>query len=174
VLKGGDAKLNSTKLYAGLTLIFAAITLISLNSVSTPSVQNPPKGPFDIGVGPSPQAALNKTELLIDIPDKTIDIQVTFRFNETVKYFIWALLPYTINQITPYAIYEYNRYPFTYPNGTVDNSKIAIGNFSANYMDTSLGSSIANVTLELSPTFFFHFMPPDQKDENFSFLCYSE
>jgi hypothetical protein len=154
------------RLYVLLTIIFAVITTISVIVVSAPATQNPPLGPIEIGLGPSPEAALNKTELFIDIPDETINVQVTFRFNQTAeKYFIYTLLPYNIEQASPYAIYDSAQYPFKFPNDVNANFR-NIGNFSTNYMNTANGSSIVNATLELNSTFPFSFLfEPDQKDE---------
>jgi hypothetical protein len=155
----------TTKLYVGFAVFFAVITTISVIFVSMPAIQNPPKGPLMIGFGPSTEATLNKTELLIDVPDQTINVRVTFKFNQTSeKYFIYTLLPYTIEQARPYAIYEYSMYPLQSPNNVQDNWRI-IGNFSGNFMNTSNGSSIVNATLELNSSFPFHFVQPDQKDE---------
>jgi hypothetical protein len=153
--------LNSTiKFYVLLAIIFTVITMVSVIVVSSPPTQSPPKGPLAIGVGPCPEATRNKTELLIDIPDQRIDVRVTFRFNETKKYFIYALLPYTIDQATPYAIHQNVWYPLQLPDSYPE-----IGNFSRNFLNTSNGSSIVNATLELNPAFQFNFWQPDLKDE---------
>jgi hypothetical protein len=120
-----------------LTIILAVITAILVIGISAPATQNPPLGPLEVGFGPSQVATLNKTELLIDIPSQTIDVRVTFRFNQTSdKYFIYTLLPYTIEQATPYAIYDYMTYPLQFPNETNPNWRF-IGNFSTNFMNTS-------------------------------------
>jgi hypothetical protein len=153
--------LNLTiKFYILLTIFFAAATIVSVYVVSAPPIQNPPKGPLEIGVGPCPEATRNGTELLIDIPARTIDVRVTFRFNETKKYFIYALLPYTIEQATPYAIHHYVWYPLQIPDFYPE-----IGNFSRNFMNTNSGSSIVNATLEFNPDFQFNFWQPDLKDQ---------
>jgi hypothetical protein len=147
----------ATKLYVGFAIFFAAITAVSVIFVSMPTNQNPPRGPLEIGLGPTPEATLNRTEVLIDIPDQTINVEVTFRFNQTEKYFIYALLPYQVLNVSAYGIYQYGKYPPLPLEG-----KPSIGNFSTNLLfNNTLGSSILNGSLDINPNFPWLFAYPD-------------
>lgn len=99
---------------------------------------------------------INKTEVFIDVPENSIDIQVTFRFGEAKEYFIYAILPYEISGATAFAIHNSMRYP---------NQDSHIGNFSENFLNTNLGSSVVNATIDLNSSFPFHFYGPDLKDK---------
>jgi hypothetical protein len=151
----------ATRLYVGFAVFFAVITAISVIFVSMPANQNPPRGPLEIGVGPTPEAALNKTEISINIPDQTINVEVTFRFNQTEKYFIYVLLPYQALNASAYAIYEGGSFPSLPLEG-----KPGIGNFSTNLLfNSTLGSSILNASLDINPSFPWFFAYSDMKGE---------
>jgi hypothetical protein len=152
----------TTKIYVGFAVFFALVTTISAIFVSMPANQNPPRGPLEIGVGPTPEADLNKTEISIDIPDQTINVEVTFRFNQTEKYFIYVLLPYQALNASAYAIYDYATYTPLPLEG-----KPSIGNFSANLLfNSTLGSSIVNASLDINPSFPWFFEGnSDMRDE---------
>jgi len=141
-------------------LILAIVSLVVGSSfffaVALPPSENPPKGPIEIGVGPLPEASINKTEVYVDVPDRTIDVHVTLRFNETKKYFIYAMFPYEIVNAQAYAVYNSRQYP---------DSTSTIGNFSCSFANAPDGSSITNATLELNASFPFLFIGPDLKDE---------
>jgi len=159
----GKRRLNrNTKLYVVLAILFAIITAIPVIFVSLPANQNPPKGPLEIGVGPTPDADLNKTEISIDIPDQTINVEVTFRFNQTEKYFIYVLLPYQALNAGAYAIHDYSMYSPLPLEG-----KPSVGNFSTNLIfNSTLGSSIVNASLDVNPSFpwLFGYYPPIQDE----------
>jgi hypothetical protein len=148
--------LNSAiKVYVAFCIVFAAIGLLSFFGVAFPPSEHLSKGPIEIGVGPSSKAFINKTELFVLIPEQSIDIRVTIRFNETVKYFVYAILPYRIDNATPYAIYNSGWYP---------DPRFNIGNFSRNFMNTVNGSAV-NASLQINPSFMFNFAGPDLKAE---------
>jgi len=149
---------NVVKIYVIVCIIFAISGLSLFFAVSWPPSENAPKGPLEIGVGPQLDARTNKTELYIDVPSNSIDVCVTFRFNEIKQYFIYVIFPYAIKDATAYAIHNYGRYP---------NPNLGdIGNFSLNSMNTPYGSSILNATLALNSNFpYFHFTGPDLTDE---------
>lgn len=151
----------TTKLYAGFVILSLITTVIAIYFVSMPANQNPPRGPLEIGAGPTPEAALNKTEISIDIPDQTINVEVTFRFNQTEKYFIYVLLPYQALNVSAYAIYKGGSFPPLPLEG-----KPSIGNFSTNLLfNSTFGSSIVNASLDINPSFPWFFGYPDMKDE---------
>jgi hypothetical protein len=154
--------LNVTaKSYVGFAVFFLIITAISVILVSMPANQNPPRGPLEIGGGPIPEAALNKTEISIDIPDQTINVEVTFRINQTEKYFIYVLLPYQALNVSAYAIHQGDSFPPLPLEG-----KSNIGNFSTNLLfNSTLGSSIVNASLDINPSFPWFFAYSDMKDE---------
>jgi hypothetical protein len=114
-----------------------------------PPSENPPKGPLVIGAGPTPEATLNNTEMLVDVPSGRIDARVTFLFNETRQYFIYVMSPYTVLSKSAYAIYQNGLYPHEMPE-----SKPIIGNFSTDSLNTANGS-IVKATLDLNPDFTF-------------------
>jgi hypothetical protein len=130
-----------------------------------PPVQNAPNGTLDIGVGPIPEADRNNTRIDIDIPDQTVDVRVTFRFNQIRKYFICVYLPYTMDWATPYVIHNSVWYPLS--SNILKNNPNApeVGNISRNFMNTA-NSSIVNATVDLNPAFpAFIFGYPDGKDQ---------
>lgn len=142
--------------YLSLFAIFLLVGLALFFIVAAPPTENAPKGPVEIGVGPMPDASINKTEMQVNVPENSIDVRVTFRFSEIKEYFIYAIFPYRISDAKPYAIYHSSQYP---------NSELIIGNFSKSFMNTAYGSSIVNVKLSLNSTFSFHFGDPDLTDE---------
>jgi FtsH-binding integral membrane protein len=154
--------LNSTvRTYIVLALIFAVVGGILFFMVSLPPSEDPPRGPIEIGVGPVPEADRNETEVYVDIPSRTLDVRVTFRFNETRKYFIYVLLPYQVLETSAYAIYGGGLYPHELrPN------EAGIGNFSTNHwFNSTTGSSILNASLDVDPSFPWSFAYPDMKAE---------
>lgn len=145
----------TTKFYSLLTsaIILVVITIIPSYFVLAAPIQNPPKGPFEIGVGPDPEAARNKTKVTIDITAQTIDALVTFRFNETEKYFTYILLPYQAVNVSAYAVYGGDRH-------------LDVGNLSTNlFFNDVLGSSTVNASLDIDPSFPWFFQYPDMKAE---------
>jgi hypothetical protein len=129
--------------------------------VSLPPSENPPKGPIEIGAGPCPEVTLNKTEVDIDVLSRSLDVRVSFRFNETRKYFIYVLLPYRVLNTTAYAIYQSGLYPHQIRQGEPD-----IGNFSTHqWFNATTDSSILNASLDANPSFPWAFGYPDMKVE---------
>ena len=145
-----------------LALIFGIMGILLFFTVSLPPSENPPKGPVEIGAGPCPEATLNKTEVYVDVPSRTLDVRVTFRFNETRKYFIYVLLPYHAVNASAYAIHQGAPYPPMPLPGKPD-----IGNFSTHlWFNATTGSSIANASLDVNPSYPWLFgYYPDMKDE---------
>ena len=86
---------------------------------------------------------------------------MTFRFNETRKYFIYVLLPYQVLETSAYAIYGGGLYPHELrPN------EAGIGNFSTNHwFNSTTGSSILNASLDVDSSFPWFFAYPDMKAE---------
>ena len=100
---------------------------------------------------------INKTRVIINIPAQIISVEVTFNFSSLSETpFIWVLLPYTISSVKSYAIvnsadeFGDSSYPLS-----------NVGNFSTHFMNTPLGSSILNCTLDLNQT-TFQFFPSDE------------
>jgi len=157
-----ELALNSTvKTYVVLALIFAIVGSALFLVVSWSPSENPPRGPIEIGVGPVPEADRNETEVYVDIPSRTLDVRVTFRFNETRKYFIYVLLPYQVLETSAYAIYNSGLYPHE-----LRPDEPNIGNFSTNqWFNSTTGSSILNASLDVDPSFPWSFAYPDMKAE---------
>lgn len=137
------------RIYLFATILFLILGSIMFFLFANPPSENPPKGPMVIGAGPVPEATLNNTEVLLDVPSRTIDVRVTFRFNETREYFIYLMSPYYVLSKSAYAIYQGGIYPHELPP-----SKPSMGNFSTNSLNTSNGS-IVNATLAINPDFTF-------------------
>jgi hypothetical protein len=157
----GELVVNSAvKTYIVLALIFAVVGGVLFFIVSLPPSENPPRGPIEIGVGPFPEADRNKTEVYVDIPSKTLDVHVTFRFNETRRYFLYVLLPYRVLGTSAYAIYN-SGYPHELRPDEPD-----VGNFSTYYwFNATTSSSILNASLDVNPSFHWFFAYPDMKTE---------
>lgn len=157
-------RVKEIRFYTILVIVSTILSLVLTLVVFVPFLpQKSPTGTFDIGVGPVPEAERNNTKIEIDIPDQTINVQVTFRFNQTMKYFIYVYLPYTIEWATPYVIHDTVVYPLSNDWLRDNPSSPEIGNISKNYKPNL---SIVNATVELNPSFpAFHFWYPDGKDE---------
>jgi hypothetical protein len=160
--RAGALKLNPrVKKYTVFALVFLVLGVLLFFIVSWPPSDNPPKGPIEIGAGPCPEATFNKTEVYVDVPLRSLDVRVTFRFNETEKYFIYVLLPYQAVNASAYAIHQSAPYPpFPLP------GKPDIGNLSTHlWFNATTGSSIVNASLDINPDFPWLFGYPDMKDE---------
>jgi len=160
--RAGALKLNPrVKKYTVFALVFLVLGVLLFFIVSWPPSDNPPKGPIEIGAGPCPEATFNKTEVYVDVPLRSLDVRVTFRFNETEKYFIYVLLPYQAVNASAYAIHQSAPYPpFPLP------GKPDIGNLSTHlWFNATTDSSIVNASLDINPDFPWLFGYPDMKDE---------
>jgi hypothetical protein len=159
--RAGALALNLTvKKYAVLVLVFVVVGAVLFFVVSLPPSENPPKGPVEIGAGPCPEATFNKTEVYVDVPSRSLDVRVTFRFNETRKYFIYVLLPYKAVNASAYAIHQGAPYPPMPLPGKPD-----IGNFSTHlWFNATTGSSIVNASLDVNPSYPWLFGNADMKD----------
>jgi hypothetical protein len=112
--------------------------------------QNLTKGPISINA--EQQVPINGTLVTINIPAQTISVAVNFNFvSQTKTLFIWVLLPYTISSVQNYALV--NNVPY----GEVGYPLSYVGTFSTYFMNSTLGSSILNSTLELNQTSFQFF-----------------
>jgi len=117
-----------------------------------------PRGPITVGAGPYPETEINKTEVTVSIPESSVDVKVTIKFNESRTYFAYVLLPFLVSDVSPYIIYQQSVIHRDLLSG--------IGNLSSNYMNSVLGSSIANVTFQPNITApGWWFIPPDYKAE---------
>ena len=139
------------------SIVCGIVGIISFFSVARHPSVKAPIGPVEIGVGPYPDVSIDNTEVFVYIPESSIDIQVTFKFKKIQEYFIYALLPYSIFNGTSYAIHSTMRYP---------SPEYDIGNFSTSFLNTAVGSSIINASLDLNPTFpYYHFFGQNLEDE---------
>lgn len=142
--------------YLLLTVVFALLGFFAFFTVAMPPVENPPFGPVDVGIGPTPDVFINKTEVFVDIPENELKIRVTYKFDRIQKYFIYAILPYTIDDASPYAIYNSQTYY---------SANKTIGDLSTNYLNTVKGSSVINASINMNDTFPFAFQGPDLQAE---------
>lgn len=142
--------------YSVCALMFAVIGFVLFFAAAAPPVLRVPKGPIMVGAGPYPEADINQTEVVVSIPENSVNVRVTFRFNESRKYLVYTVLPYTISYAEAYAIYDKRFYR---------GANSMIGNISCNFMNSRKGSSIVNATFQPNSTYPFHFFPPDLKEE---------
>jgi hypothetical protein len=85
-----------TIFYFALMLSFIFATFVAYGLGFAAPIESPPKGPIDAGAGPRNGAVIDNTNVVVDYPRQTIDVRVTLMVNQTDKYFIYVLLPYTI------------------------------------------------------------------------------
>ena len=109
---------------------------------------------------------MNYSSVTIDLSSKVFDIQTAFTFfNDTGKYTIYALIPYTINRVLPYASYgnisgfppldlytlnNTNEFPFYLPI-----EQLPVDDYVTNF-ESKNGQSIVSVTFSLNPQFNFN------------------
>jgi len=59
-----------------------------------------PSEPFEVGAGPCPPNQIERTQIVISVPDNFIKIIVFFNSCKSQEYHIWALLPFTARNVT--------------------------------------------------------------------------
>lgn len=128
-----------------MTIAFAFASLVTYKTAFGAPTENPPKQPIVIGAGNINKAVIDKTEVVFNIPYQTADIKVTLNISQSDTYFFYALLPFTVSSVSPYAIYNYQQY---YPNHPEDVKEI--GTFDSHLMNTPEGLAVVNASVQFN------------------------
>jgi hypothetical protein len=99
-----------TYLYVMMTVFFIIASGLTIYLANKPPIESPPSQPIIIGAGNVFNNTIDKTAVTFNIPNQMVDIRVTLNITQPDICFLYALLPFTISNVTPYAIYNYQYY----------------------------------------------------------------
>jgi hypothetical protein len=139
-----------TFLYMILAVSFFLASIITYNVAFAAPTENPPKQPIIVGAGNVDNVAIDKTNVVFNIPYQTVNIEVTLNVTQQDICFLYASLPFTVSSVTPYAIYNYQQYPLSvyYPDHPTEMSEIGV--FDSHLMNTPDGLAVLNASIQLT------------------------
>lgn len=108
-----------------------------------------PKGPIEVGAGRD--LLIKETEVIVSVPERTIEFEVAFNFTDSEEYSMYVLMPFTAKTAKPFFTYQLSS-PHYEENSVWGNLSLPPENFQVN--DT-LGSSGAKVIFKPSNTYNF-------------------
>jgi hypothetical protein len=143
-----------TAFYFALTLIFAFATLATYGLAFSAPIESPPKQPIIIGAGNAINATVDRTSVVFNIPYQEVNIEVTLNVSQPDTFYLYALLPFTAYNVTPYAIRNSIRYPLStyYPDHP--DYLDEIGTFDSHFLNTPDGLAVINASIQPTVPFF--------------------
>jgi hypothetical protein len=143
-----------TFVYVFLGVIFLLIAFIFYGFAFPSPIENPPKEPIIIGAGNPYNATIDGTKVVFNIPYQEVDIEVTLNVSQPDVYFLYALLPFTVSNVSAYAIRNSIKYPLStyYPDHP--NYYEEIGTFDSHFLNTQEGLAVINASIRPTVNIF--------------------
>ncbi len=143
-----------TFFYIVLMLIFLVLTLVFNGLAFTVPIEIPPKNPIIIGAGNPYNATIDRTNVVFNIPYQVVDIEVTLNVSQPDVYFLYALLPFTVYNVSSYAIRDGIKYPLYIYNPVYPDYWEEIGTFDNHFLNTHEGLAVINASIRPTVQFF--------------------